>query len=51
MREPLPSPASNSLPVAVLEWLWERETVKRGGALLLLGALLIRYVLTGRRTY
>lgn len=34
------SPGSNSLPVAVAEWLWQRELVRRLAAVLLLAVLL-----------
>jgi hypothetical protein len=51
MSAPHPSPASNSLPVAALEWLWRCETTKRVVAVLLLAAMLVQVVVTGRKPW
>lgn len=44
----LPSPFSNSLFAALIEWLWARESLKRAVGVLLLLAGSVYKVVTGR---
>lgn len=47
-KRPRLSPFSNSLPAALVEWLWSRELVKRAAGVLLLLTGSVYKLVTGR---